>query len=519
MTAKLIVIGLDAAEGSLIEKWATEGAMPHLASLMRTGATYAVGNPMETLPGAIWPELATGVSCKRTPHYYHPRQLHTGETTKRPIDGNDVNPETYFWTRASRGGARVAAIDMPQTLLAKNFNGVQLLEWGLHDRNFEIASDPPQLLETVRNRWGDHPVDVCDTHQRSPEGYRTLINGLKRGAAAKTELSLSVLESEAWDLFTCCFGETHCVGHQFWHFMDPSHPWHDPHAPAEFRNAVRDVYAAVDAGVGRLIAAAGPGAEVIVVASHGMGLYTGGPQLLPEALARLGLSSVESDKPAGKVLRKLQKSNHPVIAATRETVKRLLGKQTIKSLQTFSGSLHEPFESPRTRAADVPNNRCGAIRLNLKGREPLGAVAPGNEETDVTETIREALLELVHPQSGERVVDRILTAREAFGPDHHPDVPDMMIIFRDDLGVIDAARSDRLGLIEVPNFKPNLPRSGDHTVQSRFFIRSPRVTAGARLREGNVLDLTPTVLAMLGVPASADLDGEPLLRRTSVAAE
>lgn len=519
MPAKLIVIGLDAAEGSLIEKWAAEGVLPNLASLMRTAATYVVDNPMETLPGAIWPELVTGVSCKRTPHYYHPKQLHTGEAVKRPIDEKDVDPETYYWTRASRAGARTAAIDMPQTVLAKNFNGVQLLEWGLHDRNFEIASDPPSLLETITARWGVHPVDVCDNHKRSEAGYRTLLENLKRGAEAKTEMLLSVLDSEHWDLFTCCIGEVHCVGHQFWHFMDPAHPWYDKDAPKEFRTAVRDIYAAADAAVGKLLAAAGPDAEAIVVASHGMAVYTGGPQLLPEIIARLGLSSEGADKPAGKLIRRLHKSNNPVIATMRETVKGLLGKQAIKSLQAYGGSLHEPLENPNTRAAFVPNNRCGAIRLNLKGREPFGSVAPGNEEADVIETIREALLELVHPDNGEKLVEKVMTAREAFGPDHHPDVPDLMIVFRDDLGVIDAARSDRLGLIEAPNYDPDLPRSGDHSVESRFFIRSSKVKAGERRRAGNVLDLAPTVLGMLDLPIGADMDGEPLLHRASVAAE
>src|SRR6185369_3858046 len=116
------------------------------------------------------------------------------------------------------------------------------------------------------------------------EGYETLLRGLKEGVQRKTELLLDVMGRERWDLFACAFGETHCVGHHFWHFFDAGSARHPPEPPPHFRDAIRDVYRAVDDGLGRLLAAAGAEADVLVVASHGMGPYLGGPHLLPEVL-------------------------------------------------------------------------------------------------------------------------------------------------------------------------------------------------------------------------------------------
>lgn len=63
MSAQVLVIGLDAAEATLVERWAAEGILPTFARLIREGAVSSLHNSLETLPGAIWPELMTGRSC------------------------------------------------------------------------------------------------------------------------------------------------------------------------------------------------------------------------------------------------------------------------------------------------------------------------------------------------------------------------------------------------------------------------------------------------------------------------
>jgi predicted AlkP superfamily phosphohydrolase/phosphomutase len=501
MPTRLLVIGLDAAEATLLERWAAEGGLPALARLTERGAVARLTTPLETLPGAIWPELETGVSGGRTGVFYHPRQLHSGETALRRVEEDEVDPSLYYWSRASKAGKRVAAIDQPQTVLARGLNGVMLTEWGMHDRNFTVGSDPPELLEEVRARWGDHPVASCDDHGGTVEGFDRLLDALLTGADRKAEMLLGLLASEDWDLFVATFGETHCVGHQFWHFFDPAQPGHDPDAPERLRGAVKSVYQRVDQGLGALLEAAGPETMVFVVASHGMGTHIGGYQLLPEFLVRIGLGS-------GSGATANVRSRLP--APLKAVLRRVFPNRVRNRLQEKAGSLQWPLESPRTRAVDVPNNRCGAIRLNLRGREPYGSVEPGAEAEALLDEIRHELLQLEDPDSGERIVARAVTAEEAFGENRHPDVPDLMVVFRTDIGEITACRSDRVGVIRAGTYNPHIPRSGDHTTESRLWALGPGVPAGHRLPDANVLDLAPTVLDFLGLPLPADLDGRPL---------
>ncbi len=509
MPANVLFIGLDAGSAALIHRFAAEGAMPTFSKLEREGVLCRLDSPLRTLPGAIWPEINTGISSGRTGEFYHPGQIRTGESRIRPLTEGDADPERYFWVKASRAGRRVAAIDLPQTALAPGLNGIQLCEWGLHDRNFRAASHPPSLLEEIRALYGDHPIQgrACDT-RASQDGRQALLDGLLWGCRAKSDMLVDLIDREQWDLFACVFGETHCGGHQLWHLLDKSHPDHPADAPQELRDALKRLYSAIDEGMGRLIGKAGPGATVVVLSSHGMGPYVGGPQLLPEVLSRLGMASVR-DTPARRRLRTLHDKARYLPYGVKRLLRKATGIGALRRAQAGIGALLDPFQSPGTRAGALKNNRCGAIRLNLKGREPFGSVAPGAEANALLAELCAELMALTLPGTNTTIIDSIVGADDVFGPDHHPDVPDLMIRFRSDIGRIEACQSPRVGLVAVPINSPGYPRTGDHVPNTRLWAAGPGIEAGCRLPDGNVTDIAPTILDLLGVPGG-DVDGRPL---------
>lgn len=510
MSAKVLFIGLDAGSAALIHRFRRDGAMPTFARLEQSGSAFRLSSPLKSLPGAIWPEISTGVSGGKMGEFYHPGQLRTGEARIRPLRPDESHTEQYFWTRASRGGRRVAAIDIPQTALPSSLNGVQLCEWGLHDRNFEIVSEPPGLLGELRARYGDHPVQgrACDTWA-DDDGHEILLDNLLKGIGAKTELLLDVMDREPWDLFACVFGETHCAGHQFWHLLDRTHPRHPADVPPRLRDALKLVYEAIDAGMARLIERAGPDVTVLALASHGMGPYVGGPQLLPEVLSRLGMAGRPDTAPRRR-LRALHDRARYLPRPVKLMLRKALGFAALRRAQASIGVMSEPFESPATRAGAVRNNRCGAIRLNLEGREPFGSVAPGAEAEALVAELRAELMALVRPDTGRPIVEGVDTAEEVFGANHHPDLPDLIIRFRTDAGVIEACASPRIGTVAVPVNSPGYPRTGDHVPQSRLWAAGPGIPAGRRVDGGGVLDIAPTILRLLDVAVAGDMDGKAL---------
>lgn len=176
------------------------------------------------------------------------------------------------------------------TVSAGTLNGVELLQWGAHDRVYPFSARLGQHAGLL-SRHGRHPVFSCDRYSSGGNQGEHLLADLLSGVARKRALLLDVPRSEDWDLFTCVLSESHCVGHHFWHFHDATHPAHDPRTSAHMRDAIATVYAGLDETVGALIEAAGGDCTTRVFASHGMGPLIGGYLLLWEVLVRLGMGS------------------------------------------------------------------------------------------------------------------------------------------------------------------------------------------------------------------------------------
>ncbi len=521
MGARVLFIGLDAAEPNLLRAGLAAGRLPNLRALADRGMSGSLANCMLTLPGAVWPEIASGVSCGTLPRFFHPRQVITGAAAPRPLTAADVADDPTFWDIASAQGRRVAVVDIPHTPLSTSLNGAHVVEYGLHDGHFGAASYPPSLLADLAGRHGVYTVPSCDHYGGTADTNLRLLSDLLSGLERKTSLLLDLLHRDDWDLFACAFSESHCVGHWCWHYSDPWHWGYEAGAPQALTEAVATVYARLDAAVGRLIAAASA-SRTIVLASHGMAPYVAGYQLLPEVLARLGFSSGAAGR--GAAVRSLQnRAKHWVPRRYWERLGRLVVEQPlmralVRPLQRGSGAMFFPLESTATRAVYVPNNTIGAIRLNLKGREPFGGVEPGADAAQLVRALRAELLALTQPASGQPIVSEVVTADEVFGPSHHPDVPDLIVRFRQDLGLLDTCESASVGRVHVPVGSRWGRRSGDHSPRSAVWMAGEGCTPGAVCGPGSLLDVAPTVLEALGCERPAFLDGRPLRARATVSA-
>ena len=523
MTARLLFIGLDAAGAPLLERWAQAGDLPNLARLRGEATGIALDTPMDSLPGAIWSEITQGRPCHVEGQFFHFGQAFPAEGKIRRLREDDLDPAHYLWADCSRAGLRCAVTDVPFQAFVPDFNGVQIREWALHDLWLGPKSDPEPLFEELEARFGPIPMrgQRCDglVHGR---GRAALLDALTARARCKTEMLVHLLEREAWDLFYCVYGESHCAGHQFW----PAPQWNwSGRVPGRGRAgdpwaALREVYKEIDDGLGRLLDAAGPEAKVIVLASHGIGPYIGGPQLLPEVLTRLGLSA-GPDGLARRALRRALFTLRQTPPSLKRLAYRLRRRPGLAWLDRRAGTASVGLDdkqlgSPVCKALPVANNRCGAIRLNLQGRDRHGIVPPEAAE-DLMAFIEQELLALTDPGTGRRLVTRVERAGDLFGAERSPLVPDLIVVFRSDLGSIEACESPTIGRFRYRLHKAAYKRMGDHTPDSRAWIRAPGFPAGIESADGSVLDLAPTILSLLEVPVPAEMTGAPLQRNPNLA--
>ncbi|HSP99907.1 MAG TPA: hypothetical protein VL049_22010, partial [Candidatus Dormibacteraeota bacterium] len=311
-----------------------------------------------------------------------------------------------------------------------------------------------------------------------------------------------------WDLFFAVFSEPHCAGHNLWHFHDPSHPLHRP--DAELGASVREVYAAVDAAIGELIAVAGPEARIVLFSSQGMRAQYHGRDLVPSLLRLWGMHEPHNRPPDPARVSRVS-ARQPLLKTLREAVplplqyvvKRRLPQWLGEALLCrFMGAIALDVGS---RAYQVPNNEMNpSLRINLVGRDPCGIVRPGREYEELCRFLAARLGELVNPATGGAALADVTITDEVHRGEHRDVLPDLTGYWSPD-APIDALHSPGYGTIVGAHHDY---RTGGHGPQGMICISGvPGHFAGA-----HITDLGPTVLDLLGVPAAPGLDGRSLLR-------
>lgn len=111
------------------------------------------------------------------------------------------------------------------------------------------------------------------------------------------------------------------------------------------------------------------------------------------------------------------------------------------------------------RAFVLPsNNMTSAIRINLKGREPFCAVAPGAEYEALCEELTARLLELENPETGRVAVQWVQRAQEISQGVRLKDMPDLFVEWNHET-TITSLHSPRIGTVSG---SLTADRTGDH---------------------------------------------------------
>ena len=217
---QVLVLGIDAANPTLVTRWAEDGTLPNIRSLLARGLVGETRSLDGFFIGATWPSLYTGVTPARHGIHYLVQLKPGTYEFHRPASAAFVKCAP-FWSHLSRAGRRVAVLDVPLSRIDPSLNGIQVVEWAGHDAVYGFHTWPSHVAETIRSHFGSHPLgSCCDAVRHSPEDYRAFIDALVRGARTKATLTREFLQQGGWDFFMQVFSETHCVGHQCWHLHD-----------------------------------------------------------------------------------------------------------------------------------------------------------------------------------------------------------------------------------------------------------------------------------------------------------
>lgn len=535
MTSPVIAIGLDAAEPVLVERWMDAGMLPTLSRLRDRGVYRRLANFEYCRAEAACTSFLTGCSPWRTGRWA-PFKF-TGATygvENRQAYEFDEYPPFY----AVGDDYRVAIFDLPQTRLNDRVNGIQVLGWGAHSPRTTRTSRPAGLLEDLTAEYGEHPTyekDHVNLWDRA--AMQWLNQGLQTGIARRARICRDLIQREPWDLFLTYFGETHSAGHFFWHLSESDHPLHEKGQAA---NPLLEVFQAMDKGLAEMLAAAPADARVVLFSDHGMEANsTDLPSLvfLPELLYRwnfpgqFGLEPGRSGPPPAPVQPRAGRSwtdevwarkhdRNPLTRAMRRrlpveffhyAIERRLGINTIPLCPEDCRLGHQPPmwyhpAWPAMQAFALPSFSEGYIRINLRGRERDGLVAPEDYDR-VCDAVEALLGGMRDARTGTPMVRRIVRPRTGATRDDPklPD-PDLLVLWTAQPTDVVDTPCGRIG--PVP-----FQRTGSHVERGFLLASGPGIDEAAVPQDAHALDLAPTILALMDAPLPAHLEGRPLFSR------
>jgi hypothetical protein len=548
---RVVAIGLDAAQWSLVESWIAAGDLPRLAAV-RARAAFARLHHADYRSGLVWEHFLRGRGVDGC-----------GRASVVHFDPDDYSvvklgalPEAPFFTGVD---GRTICFDVPYLSLAGvSGDTVAVTAWGAHDPAYPRASRPRGLLTEIDELFGPHPAfdnDYAIVWHR-PEAMEALVHALVSGARRRAEIACWLLDRYPdWQLLVTVLSEPHSAAEQLWHGIARDHPV-DAVVDADVAEAhLRAVYRAVDASVGVLLDALPPDAAVVLFSMHGTGTNdadVASMVLLPELLHRLHtgrphLRELDTDAwavegfplvvpspdeswdaslkhrlppapavPAPvpqtrlrRVLRRLRRAASRPGAATVGALGVPIAPETAADPATI-GVPREPIDWqiatryrrwwPEMRAFALPTFYDGRVRINLEGRERSGVVPLADYE-QACRDVEALLAKCRDARTGEPVVAEVVRLR-ADDP-MAPGGPDA------DLQVIWSRPSDAFTHPDAGTIGPfPFRRTGGHTPDGFAFVLGPDMEP-CDLGEHDALSVTATV-AMLAGAGTDGLEAAPL---------
>lgn len=414
---RVLLVGWDGAEPSLVERLIARGALPNVARLAQGGVLTAIASTIRPESAVAWATLLTaslpaahGVFgfAYHIPGSYRTR-LHTTAGAHQP----------FLWERLSAAGLRSVVINPPMAYPPRPLNGVLIC--GQMTPSLDATfTHPPELSDRLRQIG--YPLDADALIPG--EDREAYLDRMEVQVARRTEVALDLLRAQPWDFALVAYTELDRLQHFFWADMDAAHPAHERSCPTP-RTAEGIVrhYRVLDAALGALLDVTQPDLA-IVISDHGFGPCSRKVNV-NAWLRELGLftprrSVAASSARALAGLRRLRGW-----APARRLKQALFGHRPIFEISLDEAGFESSVDWGKTKAW---YSAAGGIRINLAGREPHGVVQPGGEYERLRERIIVEALALRDPLSGLPVFARA-ERREALYPSssHLDTAPDIVL--------------------------------------------------------------------------------------------
>lgn len=487
----LTLIGLDSATFDVVDPMLAAGELPNLGRLCDSGARGVLRSTTHPLTPHAWATIVSGVNAGRHGIWDFIERDETGYQL-RLVNGS-FRRAPALWDRLRRSGRRTGIVNVPFTWPAPEVDGFAVAGFDAAARE-QGLTHPEALRDELRRRYGSLELD-----NKFPLTDGKLdLDVVRRAAAQKVEIVAWLAERFDPELLFVVFMAADHIHHLCWTQWEAE----------GLASPVAEVYRVLDDAVGALVDLAGSG-NVMVVSDHGAGPLHGVVNL-NAWLAAEGFLTYETG--GGVAGRKLLGD---ALELRRHLPERLryFAKQRLPGLRerAIERSDYTVLDWSKTKA--FAYGTFGNVVLNVSGREEHGIVEPGEEYERVRDAIAARLLELEGP-NGERIVAQAHRREDLFHGPELAKVPDLLVEFDHyawlGKGNLKTRSESLWDEIEIEGGGSDHSYVGSHRHEGIVVLSGPAVTQGAPV-SGELVDVAPTLLYLLGEAIPADLEGRVLV--------
>ena len=485
---KVISIGLDGATWEVIKPLVDQGELPTFKQLMEHGAWGMLNSTTPPLSPSAWVSIYTGfkpsnhgifafVKRKEDSYFY------------RPISFRDIK-KPPLWEILSPYDKTSIVVNALFMYPPKRINGILITGLGTPSLNSNFTY-PPEEKEFILKNFPRYDVDFDEDLLLVSDNISKFVAKIEEVTIEQMRLTKDYLTHKEWDFMFSIFRALDVIQHYF---------WNDPQTITKF-------YKMFDQFLGELIEYLSENLDdyaLFLMSDHGFGPVkkyfcvhnwleeTG---LLKHAKARERLPiTAESIK---KIMLKL---------GLRDIVWKLKRSRLIEKALTIVPSevsyIHQIKWDETT--AYYYEGSAGIININLMGREPNGTV-PEKEYQKIVNRIIAMLQDVKDPETGEYIVQAVYNKKELFNTDDKS-LPDIYFVLKEGYSAIGYNRKGNSIFMDPSEEK--IPRCGDHRPEGIFVAYGPNVKPQRITTTLYLWDITPTILALFGIPLQEyNLDG------------
>jgi predicted AlkP superfamily phosphohydrolase/phosphomutase len=461
---RILIIGLDCAAPELL----LGEDLPNIRRLMEAGLYGRIESVVPPITVPAWMSMSTSRDPGSLGVYGFRNRVDHSYDRMQTADARWFKAVT-MWDQVAMQGGRSVIIGVPPSYPPRRINGVSVGCFLTPDPSTDTYTHPASAADRIRSWVGDYPVDAKGFRTDDKDRLHADILDMTR---KHFEVVRRFLTEEDWDYFHFVEIGLDRMHHGFWKHHDPKHVQHDPESP--YRNVIRDYYKLLDHEIGTVLELLDADTLVLVVSDHGARPLDGG-FCVNEWLVQQGDLVLRSQP-------------------TQVT----------------------PFDEldvdwPRTRAWSS-GGYYARVFLNVKGREPEGAIAPEDYESVRSELA--ARLEATTDEQGRPLGTRVFKPEEIYAKVERI-APDLIVHFGDlAWRAIGGVGYGRLHVQE----NDTGPDDCNHAQHGGFVLAGPGIPALGELQNVKLLDIAPTLLEHAGYDVPAGMQGTTLVPGSAGAA-